>query len=168
MNNCQTEWLRQVIRKETRARYAHIDKYLALVEQANRMSDSHHTIYDTVVKVARASIPSNPNTIFDVGNMQNPCFILQDRHNKTRNSIALNDTFIPKEVKADLERAGKQPRTAFEFFKEQQTPKTQAQEADAASQVSEEEQGLGPAETEDVMSIRAPSVLEDAYSTVQY
>ena len=36
---------------------------------------------DFVVKKARASVPCDPNTIYDVGNMKDPVLILQDRTN---------------------------------------------------------------------------------------
>ena len=86
-------------------------------EAQRKSSDRLVSPKDHVVQVARASIPCNPNTIYNVGNMRNPVYLLQEKTN-TEDVISSQDLLrVPSHERSQMERAGANPRTAFEYFK---------------------------------------------------
>lgn len=77
MDHQQTEWLRQVYRKEQAARYKFLDTQITLYKTAGKMlTGKENADLDFVCKKSRSSVPSNPNTIYNVGNMKDPVLIL--------------------------------------------------------------------------------------------
>ena len=60
------------------------------------LTGKENSPFELSVRIGRASIPCNPNTIFDVGNLINPIYILKDKTNQRQCKIDREKSCSPK------------------------------------------------------------------------
>jgi hypothetical protein len=84
------------------------------MEKAQQISPRKISPHDTVVRVGRASIPCNPNTIYNVGNLKNPVYLIQAKTDPEEVVPSARQYLkVPNYEKPTLARAGTNPKTAF-------------------------------------------------------